>query len=364
MKNFLIFKYTLSRFREYILILITATSFLFLSTSDPASKENIFIVEDVKIEGVYDINFSREKIINKAFKLSFKKLLSNILLLEDQDKIKNLNFKEIKNLVYSFKILDEEIKNDKYFAKFQIRYSDSKIKKLLRVKNIPFFEPKNTTVIFFPVLFMNEEIKLYNENFFYKNWLKENIVDETIKFILPIENLDDILSITETKNEIENLDFKSLAKEYNTNNYAVAIMNYEPSKLKIFLKTNLDSKKYSENIFYTISNFSDNSKLDFIMTDLKLKILDMWKRANLINIPLPLSIIIKFNYNNVKKLNDLEKTLNKINVISKYSLERFDMNNAFFLIDYYGDPKKLNDEFDRFNYKLIDNQGNWELKSK
>ena len=89
----------------------------------------------------------------------------------------------------------------------------------------------------------------------------------------------------------------------------------------------------------------------------------MWKKANLINIPLPLSIQVKYNHNSAKELNNLEKTLNKIHVINKYTLEKFDINNAFFVINYYGDPKKLNDEFYRFNYKLIDNQGNWELKA-
>tara|TARA_Y100000590_G_C15681984_1_gene1000163 strand:+ start:389 stop:1486 length:1098 start_codon:yes stop_codon:yes gene_type:complete len=363
MKSFLIFKYYLLRLREYILILTTAIAFLFLQILDLASKENIFTVEDVRIEGNHDINFSREKFINKAFKLSFEKLISNILLLEDQDKIKNLNLKKIKNLIYSFKILNEEIKNDKYSANFQIEYSDAKIKKLLREKNIPFFEPKNTTVIFFPFLFIKDEIKLYNENFFYKNWLKNNNTGETVQFILPIENLDDILSVTETKGGIENLDFKKLASEYNANNYAVTIMNYESGKLKIFLKTELDSHKYNENIFYDIASFDDNSRLDFIIEDLKLKILDMWKKANLINIPLPLSIQVKYNHNSAKELNNLEKTLNKIHVINKYTLEKFDINNAFFVINYYGDPKKLNDEFYRFNYKLIDNQGNWELKA-
>ena len=31
-------------------------------------------------------------------------------------------------------------------------------------------------------------------------------------------------------------------------------------------------------------------------------------------------------------------------------------------INYYGDPKKLSDEFLRFNYQLKDNRGYWELE--
>ena len=105
----------------------------------------------------------------------------------------------------------------------------------------------------------------------------------------------------------------------------------------------------------------DELKLNIIIGDLKLKILDMWKRANLINIPLPLNILMKFQYNNLSDLSNLENTLNKINMINKHSLEKFDYKNSFYRINYSGDPNKLTDEFLRFNYLLRYNQAHWEL---
>ena len=112
------FKYYLITLREYILIFLTATLFLLLSLSNSASKENIFTVEGIQIEGIFDVNFSREKFITKAFKLSFNKLLSNILLLEDQGKLKNLSYKEIKNLIYSFKIFPLHLTEYYFFIMF------------------------------------------------------------------------------------------------------------------------------------------------------------------------------------------------------------------------------------------------------
>ena len=43
----------------------------------------------------------------------------------------------------------------------------------------------------------------------------------------------------------------------------------------------------------------DLSQLNFIMDDLKLKIVDVWKHANLINLGLPLSIYVQFHYKNL-----------------------------------------------------------------
>ena len=63
-------------------------------------------------------------------------------------------------------------------------------------------------------------------------------------------------------------------------------------------------------------------------------------------------------------LNDLEKTLNEIHIINKYSLEKFDFKNSYYRINYSGDPKKLSEDFLSFNYLLRDNQGTWELVKK
>ena len=334
------FKFNKVKIKEYIFIILTATIFFLYPIPSLGAKENIFIVKDIQVEGSYSINFSRDRFIDKAIKKSFKKLLSNILLLEDMNKLENTNLNEIKVLIYSFKILDEYFKNNKYSATFEILYNDNKIKKLLSEKNISYYDPRNTTIVFFPILFKDDEIKIFNDNYFYKNWLND-LDDKNIKFLLSIEDLDDILLINQTKDEIENVNFKKLAIRYNIEDYAVAIMSYTPGQLKVYLKTNLDSKKYNKNISYDLQDLDDELKLNIIIGDLKLKILDMWKRANLINIPLPLNILIKFQYNNLSDLSNLENTLNKINMINKHSLEKFDYKNSFYRINYSGDPNKL-----------------------
>jgi len=357
------FKYNTVKIRRYILIILTTTIFFLNSISDSNTKENIFIVRDIKIEGPYNVNFSREKFVDIAIRKSFKKLSSDILLLKDKNELENLKLKKIKTLIRGFRILEESFIDKKYFATFEVMYNDIKIKKLLSEKNISYYDPKNTTVVFFPILFIKDEIKIFNDNYFYKNW-SNSLEDNTIKYILPIEDIDDILSINSSKNEIEEVDFNKLASKYDIKNYAVSIITYKPGKLKVYLKTSLDTKKYNKNIFYDLKDLNNESKLNMIIEDLQLKILDMWKRANLINIPLPLNIQIKYKYKDLSDLNILEKTLNDIHIINNHSLEKFDFKNSFYNINYSGDPKKLREEFLRFNYLLRDDQGSWELVKK
>ena len=93
--------------REYIFIFLTATIFLFSTFTKSFSEENIFTINNVEIKGVLDLNFSREKYLNKAFSSSFEILMRKILLTRDLEKIDNIKLKEIINLIGSFQILEE-----------------------------------------------------------------------------------------------------------------------------------------------------------------------------------------------------------------------------------------------------------------
>ena len=70
----------------------------------------------------------------------------------------------------------------------------------------------------------------------------------------------------------------------------------------------------------------DQSSLDLILKDLKLRITDLWKEENLINLLMPLSIKLKFRHKNLKNLDELRNTLNKINIIDSYSLDELNIN--------------------------------------
>ena len=361
MKNYLLLKYLIILPREYIFIFLTATIFLFITFTKSFSEENVFIINNIKIEGTVDLNFSRERYLNKAFLDSFEILMTRVLLSKDIKKISDIKLKQIKNLVSSFQILEESYSKNEYRVNIKILYNDVKVKKFLSKKNISFSQLENISAIFYPALFINEEIQNFNENYFYKHWTEMVIKNEIINFILPLEDLDDISKIVEMKNRIEELDIDTFVNKYDVKNYVFALMDYENKKLKIHLKTNFNNNKNSKNISYDINNIKDQLALNFILRDLKLKITDLWKEENLINLLMPLSIKLKFQHLNNKNLDELRNTFNKINIIDHYTLEEFNINNSFFKIYYYGNPKKLKSELLKFRYQLKDNQGFWQL---
>ena len=361
MKSYLLLKYLVDNLREYIFIFFTATIFLFILFTKSFSEENAFTINNVIVKGKIDLNFSREKYINKAFLNSFEILMSKILLSRDLTKMNNIKLKQIKSLINHFQILEESYRKDEYKAKIKIFYSDVKIKKFLRQKNISFSQPENITAVFFPVFFINDEMQNLNDNFFYKYWTEIEIKNELINFILPLEDLEDISKIMKMKNRIEELDVDTLVNKYDVKSYVFALMDYQEEKLNIHLKINFNNNRTSRNILYEIKNINDPLALNSIVKDLKLKITNLWKEENLINILMPLSIKLKFQHTSLEDLDKIRNTFYKINIIDNYTLEEFNINNSFFKIYYYGNPKKLRSELLKFGYQLKNDQGLWQL---
>ena len=256
MKNYLFINYFIGFLREYIFIFLTATIFLLITFTKSFSEENVFTINNVTIKGKIDLNFSRDKYINKAFLNSFKILMSKILLSKDIQKISNIKLDQVKNLIDSFQFLEESYSKDVYKARIKISYNDVKVKKFLGKKNISFSQPENISAVFFPVLFVNDEIQNFNENFFYKQWKQVEIENELINFILPLEDLEDISQIMEMKNKIEELNVDTLVNKYNVKNYAFAFMDYNNTKLNIYLKTNFNNNKTSNNTSYELNPYS------------------------------------------------------------------------------------------------------------
>jgi hypothetical protein len=354
-------KYLIARLREYIFIILTATIFSSILFSKSFSEESTFIIDNVNVEGTMDIDFSRNKYIHKAFLDSFEILMSRILLSRDLNKINNIKLKKIKDLINSFQILEENYQGDEYKATFKIFYNDIKVKKLLRQRNISFSLPKKISAVFFPILFTNEEIQYFNDNFFYKQWTTVEIKNELINFILPLENLDDISTLKEMKNKIDELDVESFVNKYNIKNYVFTLMHHENELLNIYLVANFNNKKTNKNISYELSDINNEIKLNLILKDLKTQITDIWKEENIVNLLMPLSIKIKFQYNNLKDLDVLKNAFYKISIIDNYFLDELNIDHIFFKIYYYGNPKRLQNELLKFNYRLKNKQGFWEL---
>ena len=258
------FKNLATWLRKHIVVILIVFMFSLIPFSRSFSEENVFVINNVKVQGVIDVNFSRNKYIDKAFLVSFDALMSRILLSDDLTKISKIKLNKIKNLIDGFQILEETYQKNEYKAIFKIFYNDNKIKKLLAKKNISFSQPKNISAVFFPVLIVNDELQNFDENYFYNQWTNIEIKNKLINFILPIQDLEDISKIKEMKNRIEEFNVGNLVNKYNVKDHVFVLLDYRNELLNIYLKTNFNGNETSKNISYKLSNIKDEKKLSHI----------------------------------------------------------------------------------------------------
>ena len=227
MKNYLLFKNSLTFFKRYIFIISSIIIFLFFLNSKSFSEENLFTINNVKVKGTIDINFSRDKYLNRAFSNSFDILMNRILLTRDLKKVSNINLKQIQQLINSFQIIEESYRMKEYRANIKIFYNEQKIKDFLGKKNISFSQPESISAVFFPILFIDDNIQSFNDNYFYKEWSNQKIKNEIINFVLPIEDIDDIHKIKQMKDKIEAFQVEEIVNKYNIESYAFTLMDYQ-----------------------------------------------------------------------------------------------------------------------------------------
>ena len=357
-------KSTIKIIKINITILIITLLILFQSTN-VGSEESYFQIENFKIQEKIETNFSREKIIEESFRQTFNQLLKQILLSKDIGYIKKVKLADIKSFIKSFELQEESFKGNEYSANFNIYFDKDKIGFFLAKNNLVFSAPKSVSLMFFPVTLEKGKIFLFEDSIIYKNFYEHAQKEKNvINYIIPLNEIDELERIKKNKNEIENFDFGYLAKKYNVENYTITIVNLKNKKSTVLLKTHFGKKKFVKTLDYNFSDLENQSNLLKITSDIRKNILDNWKDINSINLYQPVIINVKFTHKSIKKLNNFEEALDKINIITEYSILEHDKDKTTFKIAYLGNPKRLSQEFLELDYELVDMQGSWAIKKK
>ena len=265
--------------------LITIILILFFKTGNILSDENIFNVNNIEISK--KASKSDNELANEAIKAGFNQLIKKILLFEDKNKLSQLNFSQIKDLVLYYQVIDESDLNKSDKIKFNIFFNKEKLHNLFYTRNILYSEVTNKEIYLLPIIKKGNEIYIYNKNYFYENWNNKNITD-LVEFILPLENIEVIRNITLNKDNIFNLDLRNLFQEYTSKNLALILIDEtNTNNEKIYLKTNILGKNIDKNIKIKKQNLDTEEFYDKIIVESSNEIINIIKSQNLIDIKTP-----------------------------------------------------------------------------
>ena len=127
-----------------------------------------------------------------------------LLLKEDFDKLSNLKFETIKEISHLLSNYRNYLRNKEELVNFSIFFDKDKIHQLFYQKGISYSEIIDKELYILPIYIKDDEIFIFNNNFFYNNW-NEVYQEGLLEFILPLENIEIIQNINNNKIYLINL---------------------------------------------------------------------------------------------------------------------------------------------------------------
>ena len=346
----------------YIFFLLLVLFFNEFSTNNALSRS--YNVLDIKVEENYDINFDKSKVIDKAFNEAFEILIFKIIESKDRLKIKNISLNDKKNLIENFSISDEQFINNKYIGLFNVQFSKRKILSYLNNRDIIPSSPKEIEIFLLPILIDTNLNELYylNQNIFYKNWNVKSKNYHLIKYVLPNEDIEDYDIIKKNINNIENYNFKKITEKYNIKNEIILIMLKSNTELRVFSKIKFEKNKLLLNRIYNLENTEIENKINDIILNIKDNFEDKWKSVNKINTSIKIPIKLSIDSNNTKLSEKLENKLSSIDLVSRYKIETFNNKEIIYKIIFNGNPNKLLDIMDLYDFKIDASNEVWKIQ--
>ena len=325
------------------------------------SKIDIFDVDNVQINNNKVEN--KEELLSLAFQKGFEQLIKKILKSEDIEAVSKTPLREIRSLLSYYQITNnaESLRENKTIV--NLSFSREKMNSFFEKRNISYADISNQKIIIFPVEIKDQNFLLFTDSFFYNNW---NITSpkaeyEFLDFILPTENLDDIIYIKNNLTQLERIDVFKLLSKYDIDEYIFLVINETKINFNIFLKGTLSKKNFTKNFTIKVNNENKKQKKE-IINFLKNEINDIWKSNNLIDIRTPSFLNIVLDINKKDDLLNLQKALDNIDLIENYHVVELNMHSAKIKIKYYGKIDKIKNNFNEKKIKVNVKNNQWKLK--
>ena len=336
---------------------------IFSKTGNVLSKDNIFNVNNIEL--IKKANTSNEDLANIAIKKGYTELIDKILLKEEKKKLSNLNLSEIKQLVSYYQVLnDKNIKGENEKLRFNIFFDRDKLHNLFFKKDILYSEILNKEIYLLPVFKKDDQVFIYNKNFFYMEWNKVYSMD-LIEFILPIENIEVIQNININKENMLNLNLKDLFLEYEDKNLALILIEDTGSKAeKVYLRTKIMKKNIDKSIIIERSNSNNKEFYKKIISKVSDEIINLVKSQNLIDIKTPSFINTTLQINKKNNLVELNKRLKNIELIDEIFVQEFNNTYALIKIKYLGKLDKIINQLKEQKIILSLKDDQWRLELK
>ena len=321
-----------------LFILITFILIVFFKTNTLFSEINLFSVNNIEIEKKDKI--SNNTLADQAIKKGFNQLIERILIKKDRKKLEDLNFDQIKQLISYYRVSNTSAKKKDELLNFNVTFDKDKIHQLFYKRGILYSEVLDKEMYILPINIKENEVFIFNKNFFYTNWNQLNN-EGLIEFILPIENIEIIQKVNSNKGNLLNIDLNDLFKEYNKKNLALVLIEDKKNTKKVYMKLKVQDKEISKSLNFEKKNFINDEFNKKIISEIKEDLINLIKSKNLIDISTPSFLNAKFFFDRDNSLINLNSKFKKIESIENIYIQELNKNYVSLRIKYLGKLEKI-----------------------
>ena len=350
----------LSLKRAYIIFFSTVLFFNFSSTE---LKSSIFSVNDIEITEPFELNFKKEKVVDKAFIEAFKRLMKMTVISSEEIKLSRIKNNEIKNLIDSFKIKDERFIKNYYSAKFDVNFNKQNTLLFFEKKNIFPSLPKKKSIFILPILIdtTNSTVNLFNQNPFFFNWPTGTSKHFLLDYILPTEDIDIINTLNQNIENLENYNYSNIINKYNVKDFIVCLIFQDNDKIKVLSKITINSNEKIQNNIYNNINLDDENELISLIISIKNNYEDNWKKINQINRSVKLPLNISVDANDYQKNKLFKEFLHNTEFVSNFFIKDFNNKKINYRIIFNGSPARFLDLCNKNNILIDTTNQIWQL---
>jgi len=347
---------------KFFFSIICIIVFLF-KTQTVFSNNLVYDVNNIEVSGKINKNFNKKKLIQSAFQKAFIDFVNKTLLKKDAKNLYKTKIDTIEDLVFAYQIIKEEKnENKENILIVNIKFDQKKITDFLAQRRISYADISNISLTLLPVFIRGKDVLMFNENFFYNNWNKDenekvNTKDALIGYNMALENVEDLQYINSNKENLELINIKELMSLKDIKNYVFLLIYYTEGNFKAFVKTSIENKKIDKSYSLKIYPNNEIKTYENAVKLLKEEIVQIWKSQNLIDVNTPSFLNLFFE---IKQTNDylkLRNIFNSIDLIENYSVQEMTNEYVKIKIKYKGKVNKLRDNLlkNKINITIQDN---------
>jgi len=342
---------------------------LFISKTENVFSNNlIYDVNNVEINSKTNNSSTKNKLIESAFKKAFVIFVNKTLLREDAISLYKTSPKIVKDLVLTYQITESKKDiNKEGTLFFNIKFDPKKINMFLAQRGISYADISNISLTLLPILIKEKDIFLYQENFFYKNWINLNKIkidstNELIKYNLALENIEDLEYINNIKENIDLIDIKKINSFEEGKNYVLIIIYSTENKFKAFIKTSIKNKDINKNIDLNFYPGNENKSYEEAIIILKKEINQIWKKQNLIDVNTPSFLDFFLEIKQIDDYLKFKSILDSVDIVENYSVLEMTNNYSKIRIKYKGKINKIKDKLSEQKISIQITDNIWKLK--